>query len=58
MIHGKVIQKPGIAEIAKASWGFAVGPQEGGLTHEPATSRANVLVHVWLWPIAIKPIPS
>ena len=30
MIHGKVIQKPGIAEMAKASRGFAPGPQEGG----------------------------
>ena len=30
MIHGKVIQKPGIDEIAKASRGFAPGPQEGG----------------------------
>ena len=56
MLHGKAIWKPGIAEIVKATRGFAPGPHKWDLQYllEHEAARANVLTHVGLWPMIIK----
>ena len=63
-MHGKVIWKPRIAEIVKAPRDVAPeslkGKGGGGLqcTLEPLAARVNMLMHVALWPTAIKLNPS
>ena len=49
MMHGKAIQKSGISEIAKTSRDIYSTPYE---------LPADVLMHVWLWTMAIKVNPS
>ena len=60
MMHGKAIWKPRIAEIVKASRDFAPELHKGALSHplEPPAARANMLMHILLWPTAIKLNPS
>ena len=60
IMHGKTIWKPRITEIIKLSSGFASkeGLTAAPLPLEPAAARTNMLTHVGLWAMNIKPNPS
>ena len=48
MMHGKVIWKPGIIEIAKTSNDIDPGPHKWTYScpYEPSAAKANMLKHV------------
>ena len=52
MMHGKVIWKRGVGELAKASRGIAPGPHKGAYSapFEPPVGMANLLKHIGFWP--------